>query len=60
VLFYELVLTSKEYARQVMQLDKPEWLLQAAPHFFKPADLEIFGKKKLPKQLPVRKAEGAA
>ncbi|MBW0579482.1 hypothetical protein O181_119197 [Austropuccinia psidii MF-1] len=41
VLFYELVLTSKEYARQAMQLDKPEWLLQAAPHFFKPADLEI-------------------
>ncbi|WAQ83309.1 hypothetical protein PtA15_3A678 [Puccinia triticina] len=57
ILFYELVLTSKEYARQVMQIDKPEWLLQAAPHFFKPADLEIFGKKKLPKQIQVRKAD---
>ncbi|EFP77773.2 hypothetical protein PGT21_014816 [Puccinia graminis f. sp. tritici] len=57
ILFYELVLTSKEYARQVMQIDKPEWLLQAAPHFFKPADLEIFGKKKVPKQVQVRKAD---
>ncbi|KAH9460012.1 hypothetical protein MJO29_003953 [Puccinia striiformis f. sp. tritici] len=57
ILFYELVLTSKEYARQVMQIDKPEWLLQAAPHFFKPADLEIFGKKKVPKQVHVRKAD---
>ncbi|KAG0150240.1 hypothetical protein CROQUDRAFT_58456 [Cronartium quercuum f. sp. fusiforme G11] len=58
ILFYELVLTSKEYARQVMEINKPEWLLQAAPHFFKEADLEVFGKKKLPKQTKVHKAEG--
>ncbi|GAA5982350.1 hypothetical protein JCM5350_006153 [Sporobolomyces pararoseus] len=39
ILWFELVLTSREYARQVMEI-KPEWLLEVAPHFFKPADLE--------------------
>ncbi|BGP51314.1 hypothetical protein JCM10450v2_007252 [Rhodotorula kratochvilovae] len=45
VLWFELVMTSREYARQVMEI-KPEWLLEVAPHYFKPADLESIGTKK--------------
>jgi len=46
ILYYELVMTSKSYMRQVMEI-KPSWLLEVAPHYFKPADLEqlSLGKK---------------
>jgi len=52
MLFYELVMTSKSYMRQAMEI-KPAWLLEVAPHFFKPADLEQIatGEKKMPKQV---------
>ncbi|CAE6450412.1 unnamed protein product [Rhizoctonia solani] len=51
-LYYELVMTSKSYMRQVMEI-KPAWLLEVAPHFFKPADLEQLGgtDKKMPKTI---------
>ncbi|KAK4046359.1 hypothetical protein OIV83_006140 [Microbotryomycetes sp. JL201] len=39
VLWYELVLTSREYARQVMEI-KSEWLLEVAPHYFKKTEFE--------------------
>ncbi|GBE84901.1 Pre-mRNA-splicing factor ATP-dependent RNA helicase-like protein [Sparassis crispa] len=50
VLYYELVMTSKSYLRQVMEI-KPSWLLEVAPHYFKEADLEQLatGEKKMPK-----------
>ncbi|KAJ7695971.1 pre-mRNA splicing factor [Mycena rosella] len=50
LLYYELVMTSKSYMRQVMEI-KPAWLLEVAPHYFKPADLEQLatGDKKMPK-----------
>ncbi|GLB38506.1 putative helicase associated domain (HA2) Add an annotation [Lyophyllum shimeji] len=49
LLYYELVMTSKSYMRQVMEI-KPAWLLEVAPHYFKPADLEQLatGDKKMP------------
>ncbi|KAF5360989.1 hypothetical protein D9756_004819 [Leucocoprinus leucothites] len=52
VLYYELVMTSKSYMRQVMEI-KPSWLLEVAPHYFKPADLEQLatGDKKMPKAI---------
>ncbi|KAL5524511.1 hypothetical protein ACEPAF_9651 [Sanghuangporus sanghuang] len=52
VLYYELVMTSKSYMRQLMEI-KPSWLLEVAPHFFKPADLEQLatGDKKMPKTI---------
>ncbi|CAJ0907893.1 9182_t:CDS:10 [Entrophospora sp. SA101] len=46
VLYFELVLTSKEYMRQVMEI-KPEWLVEAAPHYYSKED--IGEKKKMPK-----------
>jgi len=38
--------------RQIMEI-KPSWLLEVAPHFFKPADLEqlAVGDKKMPKTI---------
>jgi len=48
VLFFELVLTSKEFMRQVIEIE-PAWLLEVAPHFYKPKDVEDNSKKKLPK-----------
>lgn len=37
VIYHELVLTTKEYMREVMAID-PRWLAELAPRFFKPAD----------------------
>jgi ATP-dependent RNA helicase DHX8/PRP22 len=34
VIYHELVLTSKEYMREVSTLD-PKWLIDVAPRFFK-------------------------
>lgn len=39
VLYYQLVLTSREYMRSNMPL-QPEWLTEVAPHFFSGKDLE--------------------
>ncbi|EKE37189.1 hypothetical protein ENUP19_0248G0051 [Entamoeba nuttalli] len=39
ILFYELVLTTKEYVRQVSEID-PSWLIEVAPHVFKEEDMK--------------------
>jgi pre-mRNA-splicing factor ATP-dependent RNA helicase DHX16 len=49
VIFYELVLTSKEFMRSVMPL-QPEWLTEVAPHYYKAKDVESLGvDRKMPK-----------
>ncbi|KAK3112154.1 hypothetical protein LTR53_011857 [Teratosphaeriaceae sp. CCFEE 6253] len=49
VLFYELVLTSKEFMRSVMPL-RPEWLTEVAPHYYKGGEVEALGvDRKMPK-----------
>ncbi|XP_010538374.1 PREDICTED: pre-mRNA-splicing factor ATP-dependent RNA helicase DEAH1-like [Tarenaya hassleriana] len=48
VVYHELVLTTKEYMRQVTEL-KPEWLVEIAPHFYQLKDVEDGGSKKMPK-----------
>ncbi|KAI9753985.1 MAG: 40s ribosomal protein L44e [Chaenotheca gracillima] len=49
VIYYELVLTSKEYMRSNLPI-QAEWLVEAAPHYHKKKDLETLGvDKKLPK-----------
>ncbi|PGH14804.1 hypothetical protein AJ79_02820 [Helicocarpus griseus UAMH5409] len=49
VIYYELVLTSKEYMRSNMPL-QPEWLVEVAPHYHKKKDLETLGiDRKVPK-----------
>ncbi|KAK7712032.1 hypothetical protein SLS57_007907 [Botryosphaeria dothidea] len=51
VMYYELVLTSKEYMRNVMPIPTPAWLNEVAPHYHKMKDLEGLGSenKKMPK-----------
>ncbi|KAJ8451448.1 hypothetical protein Cgig2_017839 [Carnegiea gigantea] len=39
VIYHELVLTTKEYMRQVTEL-KPEWLVEIAPHYYQLKDAE--------------------
>jgi len=43
VCYHELVLTTKEYMRQMIEV-KPEWLLEVAPHFYQSKDLDFKGK----------------
>lgn len=48
VIYYELVLTNKEYMRSCMPI-KPQWLNEVAPHFHKKKDLEELEDRKMPK-----------
>ncbi|PON70342.1 RNA helicase, ATP-dependent DEAH box [Trema orientale] len=48
VVYHELVLTSKEYMRQVTEL-KPEWLVEIAPHYYQLKDVEDSSTKKMPR-----------
>ncbi|KAL6221915.1 hypothetical protein ACLB2K_005307 [Fragaria x ananassa] len=48
VLYRELVLTTKEYVRQVSEL-KPDWLVEIAPHYYQLKDVEESISKKMPR-----------
>ncbi len=45
VIYHELVLTSKEYMREVCAID-PKWLVELAPRFFKAADHQKLSRRK--------------
>ncbi|EKX72127.1 Helicase associated domain HA2 containing protein [Theileria equi strain WA] len=47
VIYDDLVLTTKHYMRQVIEI-KPEWLTQLAPHYYK-QDEALLKRKKMPK-----------
>lgn len=48
VVYHELVLTTKEYMRQVSEI-KPEWLVELAPHYYSKREVEDHSSKKMPK-----------
>lgn len=49
IIYYELVLTSKEFCRSCFPI-QPEWLNEVAPHFYKVNEIEGLGvDKKMPK-----------
>lgn len=49
VIFFELVMTSKEYMRGNLPIT-PEWLVEVAPHFHKKGELDGLGvDRKMPK-----------
>ena len=48
VVYHELVLTSKEYMRQLIEIE-PKWLLDIAPHYYKAKDIADATKGKMPK-----------
>jgi len=50
VVYHELVLTTKEYMREVCAID-PRWLVDAAPKFFKFADPNVLSKRKRQEKL---------
>lgn len=61
VIYHELVMTSKEFMRQVIVLD-PKWLLELAPHYYKRQDIEVDERlMKMPKagQLKCREELGS-
>lgn len=45
VVYHELVLTTKEYQREVSQIDH-QWLVEVAPNFFKYSDFASISKRK--------------
>uniref|UniRef100_T1JYI2 DEAD-box helicase OB fold domain-containing protein n=1 Tax=Tetranychus urticae TaxID=32264 RepID=T1JYI2_TETUR len=55
VLYHELVLTTKEYMRQVIEI-APKWLVEIAPHFYKSEEVEDLCKK-MPKKVGKAKEE---
>ncbi|KAI8799552.1 P-loop containing nucleoside triphosphate hydrolase protein [Cladochytrium replicatum] len=50
VIYHELVLTTKEYMREVVALE-PKWLVEAAPTFFKVTDPNKISKRKRQEKL---------
>ncbi|XP_057473852.1 pre-mRNA-splicing factor ATP-dependent RNA helicase DEAH1 [Actinidia eriantha] len=48
VVYHELVLTTKEYMRQVTEL-KPDWLVEIAPHYYQLKDVTDSVSKKMPR-----------
>ncbi|KAI1280803.1 Pre-mRNA-splicing factor ATP-dependent RNA helicase DHX16 [Halotydeus destructor] len=50
LLYHELVLTTKEFMRQTIEIDS-KWLIEVAPHYYKAQEIEDNSAKKMPKQL---------
>ncbi len=55
VIYHELVQTSKEYMRQVIEIENT-WLVEVAPHYFKEKEIEDATTKKLPNAKALGKA----
>lgn len=56
LIYHELVFTTKEYMRQVIQIEN-SWLLEVAPHYYKAKDLEDTTTRKMPKNKGKSRAE---
>ncbi|KAM8952383.1 pre-mRNA-splicing factor ATP-dependent RNA helicase DHX16 [Pelodytes ibericus] len=56
VIYHELVFTTKEYMRQIIEIDST-WLLEVAPHYYKSRELEDPTSKKMPRQAGKSKEE---
>ena len=56
IIYHELVLTSKEFMRNMIEIDA-KWLIEIAPHYYKKTDVfEDEKKKKTLKVAPVKKS----
>ncbi|KAI1398397.1 hypothetical protein F4819DRAFT_36716 [Hypoxylon fuscum] len=54
IIYHELALTSKEFARSVLPIES-KWLAEFAPHVYKSETLEKLEDRKLPKQRSTRR-----
>ncbi|XP_043940421.1 pre-mRNA-splicing factor ATP-dependent RNA helicase DHX16 [Protopterus annectens] len=50
VIYHELVFTTKEFMRQIIEIEN-NWLLEVAPHYYKSKELEDPNSKKMPKKV---------
>jgi len=50
LIYFELVLTNKEYMRQVIEID-PKWLVEIAPHYYKKKEILDSSQVKMPKKV---------
>lgn len=50
LIYHELVFTTKEYMRQVFDIEG-SWLFEAAPHYYKEEDVKDMGKFKMPRAI---------
>ncbi|XP_041649434.1 pre-mRNA-splicing factor ATP-dependent RNA helicase DHX16 [Cheilinus undulatus] len=48
LIYHELVFTTKEFMRQVIEIES-SWLLEVAPHYYKSKELEDSSSKKMPR-----------
>lgn len=56
IVYHELVFTTKEFMRQVAEIES-KWLLEVAPHYYKPRELEDSTNTKMPKVLGKTRAQ---
>ncbi|KAJ3597212.1 hypothetical protein NHX12_000741 [Muraenolepis orangiensis] len=56
LIYHELVFTTKEFMRQVIEIDS-SWLLEVAPHYYKNKELEDSSSKKMPRKQGKSKEE---
>ncbi|XP_060937300.1 pre-mRNA-splicing factor ATP-dependent RNA helicase DHX16 [Limanda limanda] len=56
LIYHELVFTTKEFMRQVIEIDSA-WLLEVAPHYYKSKELEDSSSKKMPRKQGKAKEE---
>ena len=49
LVYFELVFTTKEFMRQVIEIESG-WLLEVAPHYYKEKELDDSAAKKMPKK----------
>uniref|UniRef100_A0A668T9R3 RNA helicase n=1 Tax=Oreochromis aureus TaxID=47969 RepID=A0A668T9R3_OREAU len=56
LIYHELVFTTKEFMRQVIEIESG-WLLEVAPHYYKSKELEDSSSKKMPRKQGKTKEE---
>ncbi|XP_019130758.2 pre-mRNA-splicing factor ATP-dependent RNA helicase DHX16 [Larimichthys crocea] len=56
LIYHELVFTTKEFMRQVIEIEST-WLLEVAPHYYKSKELEDSSSKKMPRKQGKTKEE---
>lgn len=56
LIYHELVFTTKEFMRQVIEIESA-WLLEVAPHYYKNKELEDSSSKKMPRKQGKTKEE---
>ncbi|CAD5210946.1 unnamed protein product [Bursaphelenchus okinawaensis] len=56
VIYHQLMATTKEYMREVIQVESG-WINEVAPHYYKSFNLDEMAKKKMPKSMGKSKSE---